>query len=76
MDTDNIEHGGDESLGIICSFSSSISNEVISTLARTRIPSAPWPSLALRARFARFRRIAILLFAISLVDFRPRSRTA
>ena len=55
MDTDNIENGHDEFSSTIYSFSSSISNEVINTLAQTRIPSTPWPSLALRARFARFR---------------------
>ena len=51
-DTDNVE---DNASSTIYTFSTTISNEVISTLARTGFPSTPWPSLALRARFARFR---------------------
>ena len=51
-DTDNVENNAPST---IYTFSTTVSNEVISTLARTGFPSTPWPSLALRARFARFR---------------------
>ena len=55
MDTDNVEINDDNASSAIYTFSTTISNEVISTLSRTGFPSTPWPSLALRARFARFR---------------------
>jgi hypothetical protein len=55
MDEDNLDnHVGIDVTEVIYSASPLIPNEIISTLMQTNISLSPWPSLALRSRFAQF----------------------